>query len=101
MFVNDVVPDADVHRQRNILAPGSGGKAEIAIGKRAVCNRFTDSFTKAKAIARRLLDYLIEFAGLAPHAEVTAPNVASHTFGGGAVASEFVIVDDACPVHGN
>ena len=42
---------------------------------------------------------VVQLAGFPPKTEFAGADVASHAFGGGADAREFVIVDHTCAVH--
>src|SRR6266851_7754734 len=92
MFMNDVVSDADVYRDRNPQANAGRENADGFMRKWPVQDSAAQRF--AETHPRRCgRNHIVHLAGFMPKAELAGLNVASHALGRGADQSQFPIMD--------
>src|SRR5215831_17596933 len=99
MFVNDVVPDSGMYRDRHAQSIRRGKDRETAMRIVALLDPATDVLAETQTLRRGLANPFVQFAGFLPEAKLAGANVAVDALRGRADPRQLVVVDRACAVH--
>src|SRR5262249_5940 len=101
MFMQNVVADANVRRNRHIQSHTGGKNAEVLMRIIAFENMAANRFTQAQSPERTFANNVVNLARFAPQAKFAAANVASDTFTRGTDPRQLVIMNRPRAVQAN
>ena len=101
MFVDNIVANADVNRERDTETDCRGKNTYVLVRERAIENSPAQCFAQSQPGLRSLANSIVYSTGLFPQPKLAGANVACHAFGRRSDQGKLPIMDRASAVHAN